>query len=243
MTSLLTRLWPPVPRAEHLTFTVYTRAQCCCCHKALDVLKDAQAAVWLRDRGQSISTAIPNLVAQFDTEVPVVALNGKVRFRGVVNPALLDRLLSPRVGSNRRRCSPMPTYRPGQKSRSEFVSGPQNAIGFLSIRRTATNWPEWFRECMPAMIKSVPTVGANGGSLPSRVSSRSESVIGVEHGLRRGSLRREELEIFVLADEARVGQLLVLEVVCFLETVGQGGAEPGLTMSSNICSATIRCPS
>ena len=34
----------------------------------------------------------PELVAQFDTTVPVVALNGKIRFRGVVNPALLDRL-------------------------------------------------------------------------------------------------------------------------------------------------------
>ena len=39
----------------------------------------------------------PNLVAQFDTEVPVVALNGKVRFRGVVNPMLLDRLLQAEI--------------------------------------------------------------------------------------------------------------------------------------------------
>ena len=35
----------------------------------------------------------PDLVAKYNTEVPVVAVNGKVRFRGVVNPALLDRLL------------------------------------------------------------------------------------------------------------------------------------------------------
>ncbi len=35
----------------------------------------------------------PDLVLKFDTEVPVVAVNGKVRFRGVVNPALLERLL------------------------------------------------------------------------------------------------------------------------------------------------------
>ncbi len=35
----------------------------------------------------------PELVALFDTDVPIVALNGKVRFRGVVNPALLDRLV------------------------------------------------------------------------------------------------------------------------------------------------------
>ena len=43
MTSLLTRLLRRSPRAEHLTFTVYTRAQCCCCHKALDLLRDHQA--------------------------------------------------------------------------------------------------------------------------------------------------------------------------------------------------------
>ena len=35
----------------------------------------------------------PDLVAKYNTEVPVVTVNGKVRFRGVVNPALLERLL------------------------------------------------------------------------------------------------------------------------------------------------------
>jgi hypothetical protein len=34
-----------------------------------------------------------DLVAKYNTEVPVVALNDKVRFRGVVNRALLERLL------------------------------------------------------------------------------------------------------------------------------------------------------
>src|SRR6516162_2132159 len=42
MTSLLNRLLRRSDRAEHLTFTVYTRAQCCCCHKALDLLRDYQ---------------------------------------------------------------------------------------------------------------------------------------------------------------------------------------------------------
>jgi glutaredoxin len=92
MTSLLTRFLRRPPRAEHLTFTVYTRAQCCCCHKALDVLKGMQ-----QRRGFAIEEVDidgdPNLVALYDTEVPVVALNGKVRFRGVVNPALLERLV------------------------------------------------------------------------------------------------------------------------------------------------------
>ena len=92
MTSLLTRIFHRSPRAERLTFTIYTRAQCCCCHKALDVLKDAQQRSGFAVEDVDID-GDPNLVALYDTEVPVVALDGKVRFRGVVNPALLERLL------------------------------------------------------------------------------------------------------------------------------------------------------
>lgn len=92
MPSLLTRLWHRPPRAEHLTFTVYTRAQCCCCHKALDVLMKAQERYGFAIEQIDVD-GDPDLVAQFDTDVPVIALNGRVRFRGVVNPMLLDRLV------------------------------------------------------------------------------------------------------------------------------------------------------
>jgi glutaredoxin len=92
MTSLLTRLLGRSPRTEHLTFTVYTRAQCCCCHKALDLLKEYQARSGFAIEEVDVD-GDPDLVAKYDTEVPVVAVNGKVRFRGVVNPALLQRLL------------------------------------------------------------------------------------------------------------------------------------------------------
>jgi glutaredoxin len=109
MTPLLTRLLNRPPRAEHLTFTVYTRAQCCCCHKALDVLKDIQQRSGFAIEEVDID-GDPNLVALYDTEVPVVALNGKVRFRGVVNPVLLERLL---VGESARR--PADDYQPGEK--------------------------------------------------------------------------------------------------------------------------------
>jgi hypothetical protein len=37
--------------------------------------------------------ADPELQSQFDHCVPVVAIDGKVRFRGRVNPTLLKRLL------------------------------------------------------------------------------------------------------------------------------------------------------
>ena len=66
--------------------------QCCCCHKALDVLQDAQRRFGFAIEEVDIDRD-PELVLKFDTEVPVVAVNGKVRFRGVVNPALLERLL------------------------------------------------------------------------------------------------------------------------------------------------------
>ena len=93
MTSLFARVFRPRTRSEHLTFTVYTRVQCCCCHKALDLLEDFQ-----RGHGFQITEvdidADAELVAKYGNEVPVVAVNGKVRFRGVVNPALLERLLT-----------------------------------------------------------------------------------------------------------------------------------------------------
>jgi glutaredoxin len=116
MPSLWSRLLARGPRLEHLSVTVYTRAQCCCCHKALDVLREAQRRFGFSIQEVDID-GDPALVARYDTEVPVVSVNGKVRFRGVVNPALLERLL----WAERR---------------------DQNAIGFLSRRRTATNWPE-----------------------------------------------------------------------------------------------------
>jgi glutaredoxin len=93
MTSLFARIFRPGVRSEHLTFTVYTRVQCCCCHKALDLLKDYQRAHGFRIAEVDID-ADPELAAQHGNEVPVVAVNGKVRFRGVVNPVLLERLLA-----------------------------------------------------------------------------------------------------------------------------------------------------
>jgi glutaredoxin len=93
MTSLITRIFRRSVRRVHLTFTVYTRVQCCCCHKALDLLKDYQRANGFQIAELDID-ADPELAAKYGSEVPVVAVNGKVRFRGVVNPALLERLLA-----------------------------------------------------------------------------------------------------------------------------------------------------
>jgi glutaredoxin len=92
MTSLLARLLRPARGSEHLTFTVYTRAQCGCCRKAIDLLSKFQ-----RRHGFVIEQvdvdSDPALAAAFGTSVPVIAVNGKVRFRGQVSPVLLNRLL------------------------------------------------------------------------------------------------------------------------------------------------------
>src|SRR5208283_5022015 len=93
MTSLFARIFRPRARSVHLNFTFYTRAQCCCCHKALDLLKDHQRGYGFQITEVDID-ADAELAAKYGDEVPVVAVNGKVRFRGVVNPALLERLLA-----------------------------------------------------------------------------------------------------------------------------------------------------
>jgi glutaredoxin len=93
MTSLLRRIFGRKTTAKHLTFTVYTRKQCGCCHKAFDVLEGFRKRYGFRIETVDVDDD-PELVAKYNTEVPVVALGGKVRFRGQVNPALLERLLT-----------------------------------------------------------------------------------------------------------------------------------------------------
>lgn len=86
-------LLPDRPQeASHLSFTVYTRAQCCCCHKALDLLRESQSRHGFAIEEVDVDND-PGLVEAYGLTVPVVAVDGKVRFRGVVNPALLERLL------------------------------------------------------------------------------------------------------------------------------------------------------
>lgn len=92
MPSLLRRLFAGEPNAEHLTVTVYTREQCCLCHKAIDLLKERQKRYGFRIVEVDIDDD-PELVALYGEQIPVIAFNDKVRFRTLVTPALLDRLL------------------------------------------------------------------------------------------------------------------------------------------------------
>lgn len=93
MTKLLNRLLRrPAAKKLRTWPSLSTRAGCGCCDKAMKVLKEAQRRFGFAIEEVDIDRD-PDLLAKFNTEVPVVTVNGKVRFRGVVNPALLERLL------------------------------------------------------------------------------------------------------------------------------------------------------
>ena len=79
-------------RADHLRVTLYTRADCSCCEKAKGVLEPRRRKYGFAVEEVDID-ADPALAEAYGTSVPVVAIDGKVRFRGKVEPALLDRLL------------------------------------------------------------------------------------------------------------------------------------------------------
>jgi glutaredoxin len=71
---------------------MYTRSGCHLCETAWIELLEAE-----KRHGFALSAVDvdedPELTARFGDEVPVITLNGKVRFRGGLNRALLNRLL------------------------------------------------------------------------------------------------------------------------------------------------------
>lgn len=75
---------------------VYSRHGCTCCDKAMAVLEAAARKHRLKIEVIDVDTD-PALVAAHGEHVPVVAIDGKVRFRGQVNPVLLERLLKNRT--------------------------------------------------------------------------------------------------------------------------------------------------
>ena len=86
------RPWKPVaPGRRFRQVVVYTRANCPLCDEAADVLADH--AHWLPKPVEVDIDRDPQLVQQYDTLVPVVACDGKVRFRGRVDERLLRRLI------------------------------------------------------------------------------------------------------------------------------------------------------
>ena len=84
--------WWRRPRLGHLHVVVYTRRGCHLCDVAWRQLRRAQRRHGFRLEAVDVDTD-PELAARHGTSVPVVTVNGRVRFRGAVNPVLLARLL------------------------------------------------------------------------------------------------------------------------------------------------------
>ncbi len=80
----------PGPRFGRLV--LYTRVNCHLCDQAKDTLLNYSQ--WLPGVEEIDIDQFPNLHQQFDTCVPVVEIDGKVRFRGQVNEILLQRLIN-----------------------------------------------------------------------------------------------------------------------------------------------------
>jgi glutaredoxin len=71
---------------------LYTRSGCHLCEQAWEQLEAAQRRYGFQLTATDVDSD-PELATRFGTQVPVVAINGKVRFHGQVNPVLLRRLL------------------------------------------------------------------------------------------------------------------------------------------------------
>lgn len=84
-----------------LRVTVYTREGCGCCHKALDFLRESQIREGFALEAIDVDSD-PALAEQHGLAIPVVLVDGQVRFRGTVNPALWRRLLDAHRGARDR---------------------------------------------------------------------------------------------------------------------------------------------
>jgi hypothetical protein len=81
----------------HLTFTLYTRHGCHLCDEARIQLEREQRRYGFRLELTDIDTSA-DLRQRYGELVPVVCVNGKVRFKGGVNRVLLRRLLEAEGG-------------------------------------------------------------------------------------------------------------------------------------------------
>jgi hypothetical protein len=70
---------------------LYTRHECGLCEEAADLLRSYQA--WLPPIAEVDIDTDPEFVRRFDTCVPVVEIDGKLRFRGRISEPLLRRLI------------------------------------------------------------------------------------------------------------------------------------------------------
>ncbi len=92
MLAFLKSVFAKPKRLDSLVVTVYSREGCTCCDKAMAILEDYQARHHFQINIVDIDTD-PALVDLYGLEVPVIAVDGKVRFKGKIKTVLLDRLI------------------------------------------------------------------------------------------------------------------------------------------------------
>lgn len=92
LSFLFKKLRNLVPARADLHLVMYTRTGCHLCETAWKELTAAQSLYRFRLDEQDVD-ADPELAVKYGACVPVVTVNGKVRFRGTVNPVLLRRIL------------------------------------------------------------------------------------------------------------------------------------------------------
>ncbi len=78
---------------SRLEFVLYSRSGCHLCDAAETLLRDRQSRFAFGLDKVDVDTD-PELARRYGECVPIVLVNGKLRFRGRVEPQLLDRLLN-----------------------------------------------------------------------------------------------------------------------------------------------------
>jgi glutaredoxin len=79
-------------RLGRVRMVMYTRHGCHLCEEAWRLLECQRQRYGFVLEAADVD-ADPELAARYGLEVPVITVDGKVRFRGIVNPHLLERLL------------------------------------------------------------------------------------------------------------------------------------------------------
>jgi len=79
-------------RLNELHFVMYTRPGCHLCETAWTLLQAKQQLYRFTLTMVEVDTD-PGLTARYGAKVPVVTINGRVRFWGEINEALLNRFL------------------------------------------------------------------------------------------------------------------------------------------------------
>jgi glutaredoxin len=86
------KFWRPRKNCREWKVVMYTRQGCHLCEQAWQQLELVQKRYHFALSQVDIDNDV-QLTREYGQCVPVVLINGRVRFRGVINPVLLKRLL------------------------------------------------------------------------------------------------------------------------------------------------------